>query len=245
MPLYDHFHKPLVTRRSWESFHGMWAVMIESDLNRRLPRRLLAENGIHLGPRVEADVAEFDEEADDELRNGHPADAGGLALAVEVYAPPVATTSVPAVFPDEFLVEVLDLHRGRQLLAVVELVSPGNKKESAERNQFAGKCMSYLNRGIGLVVIDIVTDRHANLHNHLVELAGHPQASRMADDPGTYCVAYRPTRRGQDAFFDQWHHPLVVGSRLPDVPLYLKGYGCVRLDLEATYAEACERSRIP
>jgi hypothetical protein len=39
--------------------------------------------------------------------------------------------------------------------------------------------------------------------------------------------------------FDHFH------GALAGVPLVLKGYGCVRLDLEATYMEACARLRIP
>ncbi|MBX9584178.1 MAG: DUF4058 family protein [Gemmataceae bacterium] len=247
MPLYDHFHGPIFPDHKWPSFRSQWSGCIAADLNRRLSRRFLAECPYYPGSSVSADVAEIDRGPANGSRNGHPAEAGGggVALAAEVYAPPAATVSAPAVFPDECMVEVREFDEGRRLLAVVELVSSANKKEAGERNQFAGKCMSYLNRGIGLVVIDVVTERHANLHNLLVELAGHDPATTMAGDPPTYCVAYRPVSRKGDAFFDQWHHPLAVGSALPTVPLYLKGYGCVRLDLEATYAEACERSRIP
>ncbi|MBX9627711.1 MAG: DUF4058 family protein [Gemmataceae bacterium] len=245
MPLYDHFHRPIFPRHQWPSFHSRWTVAIADDLNRRLPPQFLAESPYYRGSAVAADVAETHDPPGDGSRNGTPHDGGGAALAVEVYAPPAATISVPAVFPDECMVEIRDQEAGRRLLAVVELVSPANKKEADERNRFAGKCLSYLYRGIGLVMIDIVTERHANLHNLMVELAGHDPASAVAGDPATYCVAYRPVSRKGETFIDEWHHPLAVGSPLPTVPLYLKGYGCVRLDLEATYAEACERSRIP
>ena len=246
MPLYDHFHRPIFPAHKWPSFHARWAVAIADELNRRLPRRFIAESPLYPGSSVAADVAELDRGPPDGSRNGHPSEAaGGVALATEVYAPPAATVSVPATFPDDLLVEVREFDEGRRLLAVVEIVSPANKKEVGERNQFAGKCMSYLNRGIGLVVIDIITERHANLHNVLVELADHDPGSAMPGDPPTYCVAYRPVSRKGEAFFDQWHHPLAVGSPLPTVPLALKGFGPVAVDLEATYAEACERSRIP
>ena len=36
---------------------------------------------------------------------------------------------------------------------------------------------------------------------------------------------------------------LAVGGPLPTVPLYLRGHGCVPLDLEATYAETRRRVR--
>src|SRR5207253_7051356 len=39
MPLRDHFHPPLINRRSWEALHGLWPGTITADLNRRLPER--------------------------------------------------------------------------------------------------------------------------------------------------------------------------------------------------------------
>ena len=54
--------------------------------------------------------------------------------------------------------------------AAIELVSPGNKDRPEARRAFAAKCAGYLTAGVGLVVVDIVTDRLANLHNELIEL---------------------------------------------------------------------------
>lgn len=53
MPLRDHFHAPLVARRSWSAVHGMWPAMLVIDLNRRLPPRYLAEPQVHLGEVIE------------------------------------------------------------------------------------------------------------------------------------------------------------------------------------------------
>jgi hypothetical protein len=242
MPLYDHFHSPIVDRHQWPPLHSRWATAIADDLNRRLPRRFLAEAPSHLGTYISADVAEYREGAPSELTVEAPANGdGGVAVAVETYAPPVVA-SMPAVFPPVFRVEVVDTRRARQLLAVVELVSPANKKEPDERERFAAKCRALLGTGVGLVVIDIVTERSANLHNLVV---GPSDEFAMPGDPSIYAAAYRPvSRKGKD-LIDLWHWPLAVGTPLPPVPLPLKGIGCVRLDLEATYAEACERCRIP
>jgi hypothetical protein len=248
MPLYDHFHGPLA-RRAWESFHARWSVSIADDLNRRLPKRFLAEAPMSLGSSVSADVAEYEDP-----RNGHPAgletngtpgNGGGIALATETYAPPVVGLQMPGSFPTEIKVEVRDIDANYRLLGVVELVSPGNKKEAGERERFAAKCWSYLGTGIGLVVIDIVSERHWNLHNVLVRLAEKDAKFLMPDDPYLYVTAYRPVHRKKEDLIDLWTWPLTIGSALPAVPLALKGYGCVRLDLEATYNEACERLRIP
>ncbi|MDB5309923.1 MAG: hypothetical protein JWO38_4125 [Gemmataceae bacterium] len=250
MPLYDHFHGLLAATHHLESFHTRWGVAMADDLNRRLPKRFLAEAPMHLGSAVAADVAETDQLIAGEFVNGSAGhgpleDGGGVALATESYAPPATALSMPATFPNEMRVEIRDSTRAYQVVGVVELVSPGNKTELSEREQFAAKCLSYLGKGIGLVVIDIVTERLANVHNVVVRLAGHDPKFEMAGDPPTYAVAYRPVRRNKENLIDLWHWPLAVGTPLPIVPLALKGFGCVALDLEATYAEACERSRIP
>lgn len=246
MPLFDHFHRPLSETHQWVAFHSRWATAIADDLNRRLPRRFLAEAPFTLGSSAAVDVAETD---DSPGMNGaaspHHA-SGGVAVAVEpiTYTPPPATVVMPANFPEEVLVEIRDLDHARRVLAVVELVSPGNKDDDRAKEQFAGKCLSYLSKGLGLVVIDIVTERLANLHNALVRLGAQDDRFLMPDDPPIYACAYRPVHRKKNDAVDMWLRSLGVGLPLPELPLALKGYGCVRLDLEATYAEACERNRI-
>lgn len=256
MPLFDHFHGPL-SDRPWTSVHFQWGGAIAADLNRRLPTRFVAETPFRLGTTVEADVAER-ERLDDVRRgpsHGTPAfnQGGGVAVAAEpqltaepgLYEPPETALQMSAAFPDELLVLIKDRTANWKVVGVVEVVSPGNKKERAERDQFVAKCMSYLGGGIGLVVLDVVTSHHRNLHNELVRLAGHDPRLEFPDDPPTYAVSYRPVRRQEQNLIDLWRWPLAVGAALPAVPLPLTGFGCVRLDLEATYAEACARCRIP
>ena len=80
MALLDHFHEPLYPRRSWESFHARWAVAIGDWLHRVLPERYFAEIQVHLGNRVEADVAEFEGLAEGEDESGESGDGGGVAV---------------------------------------------------------------------------------------------------------------------------------------------------------------------
>lgn len=255
MPLFDHFHPPVSLRHDWQSFHSRWTIAVMDSLNRRLPERFLAEATIHLGRKVEADVVEFDRDEDTAAPARSPGNGtaggagggGGAAVAVEpvVYAPPVPALSMPVEFHDAVEVKVYDFQRDRRVVAVVELVSPSNKDRPDERETFALKSLGYLKSGIGLVVVDIETDKHLNLHDELVRVGRSDDRFRMPGGPATYAVAYRPVHRNDENLLDVWPHELTVGAALPTVPLALKGFGCVRLDLEATYAEACERSRIP
>ena len=240
MPLLDHFRAPLFPRHPWESLHAAWANAIMERLNDVLPPRYFAAVQVHLGSRVEADVAEFDRRNDEEPGANGP--AGGVALAT--WAPPAATAVLDAVFPDDIEVHVLDTRDGAVLVAAVELVSPGNKDRAEARRAFAAKCAAYVQRGVGLVVADIVTSRRANLHRDFVDLLGQPQAPDLSAASDLYAAAYRPAHRQGRNQIDVWAFPLSVGSDLPVLPLALRGAGCVPLDLESTYALACARSRL-
>ena len=76
MPLYDLFHRPLSLTHEWEALHLQWAGSIAADLNRRLPRRFLAQAPYHLGAYASADVAEVElpPPTPGEPANGAPTD---------------------------------------------------------------------------------------------------------------------------------------------------------------------------
>ena len=126
----------------------------------------------------------------------------------------------------------------------VELVSPGNKDRATERRAFATKCAGYLYSGIGLIVVDVVTERTANLHNEIVRVMDGDPGLLMPEPGGLYAVAYRPVVRDWAAAIDQWVRPLAVGGPLPELPLRLVGDFFVSVDFEAAYQEACRRRRI-
>lgn len=134
---------------------------------------------------------------------------------------------------------------GATLVGAIELLSPGNKDRADARRAFAAKCASYLHAGVGLVVVDIVTSRAANLHDELVGLLGHPAAARFPAAAPVYAVAYRPTRTPAADQTEVWPFPLAAGRPLPTVPLALRGVATLPLDLEPTYRTACADSRLP
>src|SRR5205807_1495162 len=144
-------------------------------------------------PRLEIDVGTYREDEPDSKDANGP--AGGVAVAAERWAPPVAAATIPAIFPDVLEVKVYDTtNDGMTLVGAIEMVSPGNKDRVEERRAFAAKVATYLNSGISVVVTDVVTTSRANLHNDLVELMAVP-AGIGAGFPGEtelYSVAYRP-----------------------------------------------------
>jgi hypothetical protein len=133
---------------------------------------------------------------------------------------------------------------GPTLVAAIELVSPGNKDRDEARRAFTAKCAAYLQRGIGLIVVDIVTSRHANLHDELMELLGHVNGFAFPAATPLYATGYRPAHRQERNEIDLWREPLAVGQPLPTLPLAVRGLGCLPIDLETTYMEAKQRGRI-
>ncbi|HKI31369.1 MAG TPA: DUF4058 family protein [Gemmataceae bacterium] len=242
MPLLDHFHPPLKDRRHWQGFHNRWAAAIADALNSDLlPQDYFAEFEVHLGQHVEIDVATFEGRASGPTEgNGN----GGTVLATRTWAPPVALSAIPAVFPDIFEVRVFSESGGATLVAAVELASPANKDRPEARRTFAAKCAAYLQRGIGLVIVDFVTERRANLHNELVDLLGPGEAFRFPHDSLLYTTAYHPVRRDDREEIDWWAQPLVVGQPMPTIPLPVRGLAILPLDLEAAYTDARRLSRL-
>jgi hypothetical protein len=210
-------------------------------LNETLPPEYFAEFQVTLGTRVEVDVATFGEDAARELSN---AGDGATALQTRLWAPPAPVAVFPAVFPDDFEVRVFSSAAGPVLVAAIDLVSPRNKDRDDARRAFAAKCAAYLQRGIGLMIVDIVTSRHANLHDELMAMLGHTEGLAFPAPTPLYATAYQPAHRQERNEIDLWREPLAVGQPLPILPLAVRGLGCLPIDLEGTYMEARKRGRI-
>jgi hypothetical protein len=240
MPLLDHFHPPVSERRNWEGFHGLWAAALVEKLNRDiLADEFFADMQVHIGSQVEVDIATFEEPRGPRQRG-----AVATATLVPAWTPPATNLVLPTVFPDDIEVQIFATATGATLVGAIELVSPGNKDRSTARQAFAAKCISYLTRGIGLVVVDIVTNRLANLHNELIGLLGFGEPYELPTSATTYAVAYRPSRQPSGDQIEVWPQPLSLGQPLPVLPLALRNAATVPVDLDGTYTEACHRSRL-
>jgi hypothetical protein len=242
VPLLDHFQPPLSERRPWESFHTTWASALADALNHDiLPPAYIALEQVHSGAALEIGIATFTDRDKTRPANG----AGGTATVPKtVWTPTTSPLVFPASFPPTATVEILSTEGGRTLVAAIELVCPANKDRPAKRRLFAAKCATYLSRGVGLVVVDVVTSRQGNLHNELAELLGLDAAFRMIASQSLYTVGYRPLRVEGEGRIEAWPSALELGQALPTVPLSLGAELCVAVDLEVAYAEACRRRRV-
>ncbi|QEL15420.1 DUF4058 domain-containing protein [Limnoglobus roseus] len=223
MSLLDHFRPPLSERRHWHAFHNSWATYLSSQLNARLPEGYFAEANVQFG--IEIDVAAF--------ADGPPVGPG--------WVPPAPRESVPVTMGGPVVeIGIFSRSGGPTLAGAVELVSPANKDRPASREAFVSKCAAYLQAGIGLVIVDVVTERTADLHGELMARLG------TTPPPGAslYATAYRPVDRDGAATLDVWHEALTVGRPMPTLPLWLRGGLCLPVELQATYDRTCSEQRL-
>ena len=237
MPILDHFNPPLSVERVWNTFHHAWAATIARLLNRRLlPDGYFAAPNVQFGPRMEIDIGTFEHAP-------MPAD-DVESVAVGLTTRPV-TAVIPAVFPDTVEVVIVHQEGGPQVVAAIELVSPSNKDRPATRRAFVAKMSSYLQQGMALSVIDLVTSRAAHLHNAWIHWM--QATTGLIEDTAhmpLYAKSYRPVQRSERTVIEMWLHPLRVGEQLPNIPLFLRGDLCIEIPLEETYMETCGDQRI-
>jgi hypothetical protein len=226
MPLLDHFRPPLSERRHWHAFHNSWATYLSSRLNALLPEGYFAEANVQYG--IEIDVAAFREPA--------------ATVPTGAWTPPPPHASVPLDLPGAVVeVGIFSRSGGPVLAGAVKLVSPANKDRPAHREALVSKCAAYVQAGVGLVLVDVVTERPADLHR---ELLGRLGSADPGPGPALFAAAYRPVERDGATALDIWREPAELGRPLPTVPLWLRGGLCLPVELEATYTRTCIEQRV-
>src|SRR5260370_41033832 len=126
-------------------------------------------------------------------------------------------------------VQVYSSQAGPVLIGAIELVSPANEDRPASRDAFVFKCASYVQQGIGLIVVDLVTDRKADLHGELLHRLNDSVSVSHSSD--LWAASYRPWQEDQQTNVQIWHHPLAVGLALAAIPFWLKGGLSFEIDL--------------
>lgn len=230
MALRDYFRPPLSDDLPWEGVHSAWANAIAAHLNRGiLPSDYYAIPQIKRGSQIEIDVATLRHE-------GSPASGRGDAgTAVWSPARPALSETVDFTDLDVFEVQVLRRLGGPQLRATVELISPANKDRPSNRHAFAVKCASYLNRGVSVVLVDVVTERSANMHAAILDVLRLSGVPAWEPPEHLYAVAFRMILVSGRHQLEAWREPIRVGAALPVMPLWIDVDLSVPLDLESSY----------
>jgi hypothetical protein len=226
-------------------FHIRWIGVLSSVLNEGLlPRPFYAIAEPMLGeeePDVIALQAKTTPPENEREPRSHPAllrsDSSEAAAAL---AP--GEVRMEEFVPDPYLrkarwIVIKDAWQGDAVVAVIELVSRGNKTSRAKAEQFHRKTVGLLDRGIHVVMLDLHGPTNVvprGFHVMIAEDLGHEAADPPADHPlsaGTYQALETGTLRAHFV-------PLRVGDPLPEMPVFLTPREFIRLPLESTYAEA-------
>lgn len=226
MPIHDWTRVPA---GGYHTFHQMWTAEIVGALNLGLLPR---EFGAYTDLRVEGwepDVIA--------IQSGESTIPGGLAVAE---APPrvrqVARMESEAVAYAR-KANRITIRRGFGLVvAIIEIVSPGNKNSVHAARSFVAKGVEFLSRGVSLVVVDpfppTPRDPDGLPRRIWEELTGELLAPGPDDQPLT--VASFDALDGPTAYVD----PLALGGPWPDAPLFLGPGRYINLPLERTYQAA-------
>lgn len=125
------------------------------------------------------------------------------------------------------------------------MVSPANKDRASDRKAFVSKCETLLRQGIGLVIIDVVTERKANLHDELLNIITEGTSDLGAPERlQLYASSYRPIERNGQPSLDIWQEKISIGDSLPTMPFWLRGNNCLPLELDSIYERTCKEQRI-
>ncbi len=124
---------------------------------------------------------------------------------------------------------------GDRVVAMIEIVSPGNKSTRNALLFFVEKAAELLDRRIHLLIVDVLPPgRHdpQGLHAAIWEDIAGQEYTPPAGRPLT-AVSYESALTVR-AFVQN----LAVGLVLPAMPLFLEPNGCVQVPLEETYQTA-------
>jgi hypothetical protein len=232
MPIHDWTR---VRANRFHDFHQTWTIAIRNALNAgRLPPGYFAMVEQQTGG-PEADVIAL------ELTSPAGKAPGGAAVELQ---PPRARFIVRAEAAGyaRKANRITVRHPDGDVVAVIEVVSPGNKDSRHAIRTFARKVESLLAAGVNLLIVDlfppsrrdpqgihkVIWDR---LHDEPFTLPPDKRLTVAAYAAGTEIVAYVD--------------PVAVGEALPDMPVYLAANRYILCPLEATYATAWEQFPAP
>lgn len=228
MPLLDHFHPPISRRLPWPSLFNGWACRIADVMNEQLPKEYVAYQFVTLLGHTEVDSWSSDQPL--------------LVNTASFQEVPNAHHTQPLTFPECVEIRVRHLEFP-EYTAVIVLVAPGNKTSHSARLGLAARCVGYLQMGVAVAVVDVVTSIKGRIHDEVLSLLGVDTKEWHALGD-LYAVSYRPVERERGTGLDIWTYAIAVGSPLPTIPLRVIADTFVPVDLESTYTETCRRRKL-
>jgi Protein of unknown function (DUF4058) len=233
MPIHDWTR---VEAGIFHDFHHAWIEELKRALNRGiLPAdyyALAEQHAAGFGPDVLTLQGNSRADADD------PSDLGptraGIAVLPAPKLRPTAETDMAFYRRKQSTVAVRHVS-GDRIVAMIEVVSPGNKASRNPLRAFVQKVAELLDKGVHLLILDLLPPGRRDpqgIHGVIwEEIAGQDYAA-PADRPLTL-AAYESALS-----IRAYVIPAAVGDVLTDMPLFLEPEKAVEAPLEATYNRA-------
>ena len=121
------------------------------------------------------------------------------------------------------------------LVAVIEIVSPGNKSGRNAMSKFVNKSIDLIARGIHLTIVDITKPTKRDPHGiHAVIREEMTDRGTESDLSKPLTTASYDASNGVRAFVEHF----AVGDTIPSIPLFLQHNGQIPLPLEQSYQAA-------
>jgi hypothetical protein len=232
MPIHDWTR---VRANRFHDFHQKWTVTICNELNAaRLPKGYFAmveqKTG---GPEPDVITLEF---------ASRPVTApAGVAVDETPPKARVAARTESAGYARKAN-RITVRHPDGEVVAVIEIVSPGNKESRHAVSSFARKAVEFLDAGVNLLIVDLFPPGPRDpqgmhkviwdgLREEPFELPPNRPLMAAAYAVGAEIVAYVET--------------MAVGEVLPEMPVFLSADRYVPCPLESTYQTAWEQFPAP
>jgi hypothetical protein len=235
MPIHDWTR---VDAGIFHDFHHAWIEELKRALNGGLLPddyyALAEQHAAGFGPDVlTLQGMNGNDETDEEPPDASPAGGAGVKLAAPKLQP---TAETDMAFYRRKQKSVVIRHvSGDRIVAMIEVVSPGNKAARNPLRAFVRKTAELLDNDVHLLILDVHPPGRRDpdgIHGEIwQEIAGEEYAA-PADKPLTF-AAYE-TGNCVRAYVVH----AAVGNALPDMPLFLEPGLAVTVPLEATYNAA-------
>ncbi len=235
MPLHDWTR---VLAGTFHDFHYIWVAELRHRLNRGLlPEGFYAQAEQVAGGSVPDVLTLHDGSGESATPIVPPNSAiGVLETPPRVFLTQDAEERLYARKRDRIAIR----HRsGDRTVALIDVVSPGNKHSIHELRRFLAKIDSAIERGIHCLVIDVhPPGKHdpMGLHAAFWEFAfGEPAG--LTNPSRATLASYRAN---PNTIATAYVQPVGIGESLPDMPLFLDPDWYVNVPLEETYLKAWE-----
>jgi hypothetical protein len=220
----------------FHAFHHEWI----SEISRALNRGLLPDPYYALPEQVAAgfgpDVLTLQGASENGPNSFGDMDSGGTATALRTRPRTRFTAQTDAEFYRRKKSSIVVRHvSGDDIVAMIEIVSPGNKDNRHAFRALVDKACELLEHRIHLLIVDPFPPGSRDPHGVHGAIWGQVRDESFqppSDQPLTL-VAYEC-----DVTTRAYIEAAAVGQALPDMPLFLKPNGCVMVPLEATYETA-------